>query len=47
MGAALEQDGVVSGLGLSLRPTELDGSRTQKELSWRISFWCFAKKTRR
>ena len=26
------QDGVVSGLGLSLRPTELDGSRTQKEL---------------
>jgi len=27
-----QQDGVVSGLGLSLRPTELDGSRTQKEL---------------
>ena len=27
-----KQDGVVSGLGLSLRPTELDGSRTQKEL---------------
>ena len=27
-----KQDGVVSGLGLSLRPTELDGSRTQREL---------------
>ena len=27
-----QQDGVVSGLGLSLRPTDLDGSRTQKEL---------------
>ncbi len=27
-----QQDGVVSGLGLSLRPAELDGSRTQKEL---------------
>ena len=27
-----QHDGVVSGLGLSLRPTELDGSRTQKEL---------------
>ncbi len=27
-----QQDGVVSGLGLSLRPSELDGSRTQKEL---------------
>ena len=27
-----KQDGAVSGLGLSLRPTELDGSRTQKEL---------------
>ena len=27
-----QQDGVVGGLGLSLRPTELDGSRTQKEL---------------
>lgn len=27
-----QQDGVVSGLGLSLQPTELDGSRTQKEL---------------
>ena len=27
-----QQDGGVSGLGLSLRPTELDGSRTQKEL---------------
>jgi len=27
-----QQDVVVSGLGLSLRPTELDGSRTQREL---------------
>jgi len=27
-----QQDEVVSGLGLSLKPTELDGSRTQREL---------------
>ncbi len=27
-----QHDGVVSGLGLSLRPSEFDGSRTQKEL---------------
>ena len=29
MGPPLATGGVVSGLGLSLRPTELDGSRTE------------------